>query len=137
MPTTDVKSRQIIAVDSIPIGLTAVTTATFTLTAGSQGTVNVLNTPDDKTLALWNFAYSNYIDVNNTAHLYTDGSAWGIADDALNVRIFPWLDWADSNDATNTRMYKIRYDLTNCVSDHTFYFYCKAYTQAGVTGAQS
>ncbi len=123
----EIKGVQPVGADILAVASSDLTEASFTVTAGGARTAVITITPTDDTLTLWNFAFSNYMDVDNQTYLYPDGIAWAPGEDPLKMRIWGWFDWADSNDITNTRVFKIRYDASSCASDHTVYLKFKSY----------
>lgn len=122
-----IKGKQPVGADIVQVEPTQLITSSAVITAGSRLTFSITVTPVNQTLTLWNFSHSTYLDVNNPTNLYPGGSAFTPVSDQLKMIIFSWHDWALSDDVTNKRVYNVRYDATNCSSDHTIYFTFRSY----------
>jgi hypothetical protein len=105
---------------------------TYTLAANSLSTVYHAFPANYTTLTLWNFLVSLYVDptsfspggIADSAHLFPVGGS--LTDAQRNMRFESWIDWADSSDTTNARMFII--NVWNMDSaPHNIALYLKAY----------
>lgn len=94
------------------------------LAAGDAGTFVVTVFPASSTLTLWNFLFTVLVDGTTVNDAFPNGSNMTTA--KRNMRLFNWIDWADSNDTTNVRVVKIRIENYDS-SSHNYYIDFKAY----------
>lgn len=98
------------------------------LVSGAWATMNITITPATQTLTLWNFLFTLYVDATDAAHAYPGGSALTASQRELDVQ--PWIDWGDSSDTTNVRVYKVRLQNLDGINAHNYYIRFKAYYPA-------
>lgn len=127
----ELKSKQPIGADaltvvSVPAGAGAFTVGPVFIISGSSSTIAITTIPAASRLTLWNFAFTVYVDVLDNAHQWPNGSALTV--ESREAWVFNWLDWADSSDTLNTRVYKIRIrNSSPGTIDHNYYIQFKAY----------
>lgn len=128
----DMKTKQPIGADSlavigIPESPLPLSVGPITIAAGSSLTLNVTNIPVADRLTLWNFAFTILVDSEDDFdYQWPAGSALSL--NARELFVFDWLDWADSSDTTNTRVYKIRIRNSDpSGTTHDYYVKFKAY----------
>jgi hypothetical protein len=111
----------ILRVEGVPA---AYALAFTTIPAGTAITFTFQVIPYQQTLTLWNFAFDVYVDTNDVAHQFPNGASLTSAQRSL--RLYNWLSWGDSSDATNMRVFKVRVENTDA-SDHVYYVRIRAY----------
>lgn len=94
------------------------------LPAGSQVSLNVVVTPDDPTLTLWDIYETVHIDTDDASHRFADGVSLTAAQ--LSMRFTSWWDYESSNDATGVRVRQVVIKNEDSNS-HTYYYYVRAY----------
>lgn len=124
----DLKTSQPIGADIISVASAPSTGALFggpfTVAAGSATTVIIQITPFSGILTLWNYLYTVYVDGSATDDAFPSGINLTAA--KRNVIIMNWIDWADSSDTSNIRMFKIRIRNEDTAS-HDYYLRFRAY----------
>jgi len=95
-----------------------------TLPAGQSTTFYAVFTPDSSILTLWNILASVYVDTNNPNNQFPNGSA--LSAGQLNMRQYMWIDFGDSSDFFNSRVFKVRIENTDTAS-HDYYVRIRAY----------
>lgn len=124
----------VITITSSPSGSSPLSAGPFNLVAGSYITLSVTSTPASQVLTLWNFAFTIYIDGTDVTHQFPGGSA--LTSNSRESYIFNWLDWADSSDTTNIRVYKIRIRNSDpSLAAHDYYLSYKAYLPLTTVGS--
>jgi hypothetical protein len=96
----------------------------LTLLPGQAVNISVTFTPPSEVLSIWNFAHSIYVDANDASHQWPSGSSLSTGQKKCDA--YGWLDWGDSSDDTNVRVYKIRMQNNDTVS-HDYYMRTRAY----------
>lgn len=131
--TRDAGQRPILTVQSVPLGFDWLQGST-SLASNAAATFNVTITPADSRLSLWNYLISVRVDVDDDDHLFPSGDA--LTSEQRALRLYNWIDFAESSDLSNMRKYKIRLENSGAET-HTYYLLFKAYSFAAVTGASS
>jgi hypothetical protein len=123
----DFKNKQFIGADTLQVGRVpdvGVLANNVTIAAAGAATFLVNLTPTSSTLSLWNFALSVYVDNDDPNYRFPNGPSISAAQ--RSMRLYNWLDWADSSDSTNFRCYKVRIENFDSGS-HTYYLKFRAY----------
>ncbi len=127
----ELKTKQPIGADvlkvvGVPNGLGVLLAGPLTLLGGQSGTFNVTTTPSSQILTIWNFAFTVYVDNTTNAYQWPNGSSITVG--SGNIFCVPWLDWADSSDTTNVRVFKVRISNEDPGAvTHSYYLRFKAY----------
>lgn len=101
-----------------------VTSGPVTTAAGLGANFNITVTPGSPILTLWNYLFTVYVDVLDAAHEFPNGAS--LTADQRKLTIMNWIDWANSSDITNIRLFKIRVRNDDSVS-HDYYIKFKIY----------
>lgn len=125
--------RQRIAISTIPDSPNLDLGVTVVLTTNTQSTLISTVTPGYTYLSLWDFLYSISIDADDFDHRWPNGIALTSTQQNDISIILGAIDFDESDDTTNTRVYKVCVRNSGAGS-HTIYFALKAYTFASVTG---
>ncbi|HVB24133.1 MAG TPA: hypothetical protein VNG51_19500 [Ktedonobacteraceae bacterium] len=88
--------------------------------------------PLNKVLTLWNFAFTLYVDptldpvtgVPDANNLWPNG--FNLTPGQQNASMTWWLDWAQSDDTLNDRIYQV-YIKNNDTANHNYYLVYKLY----------
>jgi len=99
---------------------------------GASVTFTALFTPASSILTLWNVLHSVYVDVNDDVHSWPLGAS--LSAGQKNATVIAWLDWGDSNDITNERVFRLFIRNEDSAS-HVYHVKLRAYipTLAGST----
>ena|ERR1035437_4161710 len=133
MGAQDLNIKRPYTVSSVPSGPANTTQGTITVAAATVFTVSVTTYPDSRTLSIWNFLWSIYIDTNDVNYAWSYGSS--LTTTLLSkIMILDHYDWAVSSDSTNQRVQIITI-VNNDTASHTFFLNYKSYTESSSAGS--
>ena len=128
----DLGQRSKIIVATIPDKTFYAYSATLTLAAGGAGGVSFLLTPDDNRRTLWTGLRSIYVDGLTAADHFADGA--NMTGGKLSLRVTAeGFDLTSSSEVSGKKVWGARLENYDS-SSHTYTYFFKAYTLAGVTG---
>jgi len=111
---------QPVGADILDVDSSFTSAGPITVAAGSALTLSITITPTtDFVLTLYNFEFTLYVDVFDSAHRYSGGASLSAGQRSLSLE--SWLDYEESDESTDFhRTYKIRMKNTDAVS-HDYY----------------
>lgn len=121
----EIKTVQRIGGDVLTtIASSLVTNGPVTTSPGLGANFTITVTPGSPILTLWNYLFTIYVDVLDSAHEFPNGAS--LTADQRKLTIMNWIDWANSSDITNIRVFKIRVRNDDS-SSHDYYIKFKIY----------
>lgn len=108
--------------------------SSITLLAGQTGYARYDISPANETLTLWNFGWTIYVDPTNfqsnglptSTFIWPTGSSWSSTSGQFNLSASGRLDWHQSSDDTNERVFILTVRNNDSVS-HTYYIAARFY----------
>lgn len=107
--------------------------ATFgplTIVSGITKTLVITVTPGNNVLTLWNYLFTVTVDVADPVNYFFPGGS-SLSAAQRNLRVYNWIDWANSNDTTNVRAFFIRLENYD-TNSHDYYIYFRFYAPLNV-----